>query len=108
MDGLMSREEFNKIVDNFTKILYKSYSLKRSIDNRGLTIHSKILFLLGFILLIIGFALFYWGVLKRLGEVKVVGYCILVLSICVAGSPFIKYLYSRVTNFPTLEEIVIK
>jgi len=104
----MSREEFNKIVDNFTKILYKSYSLKRSIDNRGLEIHSKVLFLLGFILLIIGFSLFYWGVLRKVGEVKIVGYCILILSLCVACSPIIKYLYSRVTKFPTLEDIVIK
>jgi len=102
----MSREEFNKIVDNFTKILYKSYSLKRSIDNRGLEIHSKVLFLLGFILLIIGFSLFYWGVLMNSRLSKWISLCMAVLSLISSLYPIASYYKGRINHFPTLDEIV--
>eukprot|EP00347_Sterkiella_histriomuscorum_P000845 403374297 len=106
LQDLMSQEEFDKIVRNFTRILYKSYSMKRNIDNREVTFQNKFLFITAFVLLTLGFSFLYWGILIASYSVKSSGSGLLVGALIVGGWPYLKYIRGRLDEFPTLEGIV--
>lgn len=66
----------------------------------------KILFLVAFVLLTLGFCMLYWGILISSQVIKCLGYGFFGGSLGLAALPYLKYIRSSVTIFPTLEGIV--
>ena len=96
------------MVKKFKLVLEKCYTIKRLMDNRGITIQMKISFCVGFFLLPFSFWLFYYATHEELQYLKIMSYVFFTVSLILSITPYIIYFKNRVTVFPSFEQIVQK
>jgi hypothetical protein len=104
----IKEEEFNSVVDHFSKLTEQAYSTKRKIDNKTVTDSIIYTFLGAFLLLIMFFFLYFYGTLSENKITAKIGIVCLGTSFLMVVVIMVKYALGSIPNFPTFEAIVKK
>lgn len=102
----ISEEDFNKVVEQITRLAQIAYSEKRSIDNKQL---SPRVFYTTFFCLALVLAFFftsYWAALQNSASLRIISVLLLVLAILIESMVTFAVIFARMPNYPDLDTLV--
>lgn len=85
LKGIMSKEEFNKVVDNLCKIAHNCHSKKRLFDNSKISQTVYFSFLIAFTCVFFFTILFYYGAVNQDITFKLASLILLAASMCLVA-----------------------
>lgn len=102
----ISEEDFNKVVEQITRLAQIAYSEKRSIDNKQL---SPRVFYTTFFCLAMVMAFFftsYWAALQNSATLRIISVLLLVFAILIESMVTFAVIFARMPNYPDLDTLV--
>lgn len=106
LSAYISEEEFNKVVEQITRLAQIAYSDKRSIDNKQL---SPKIFIITFFCLLMIFAFFltsYLAAVYNDASLRIISVVLLVVAISIETLVTIAIIFAKMPNYPDLDTLV--